>query len=446
MTDLFRIFNDAGHSIFMVGGCVRDSLLGVKSNDIDYATSARPKETIKILEGAGLLAIPIGMEFGTIQTIIDGEKVEITTYRCAESYTKGSRKPTVKFGDTIRDDLVRRDFTINALAKNAHGFVIDLFDGQSDLANKIIRTPSNPVDAFTDDPLRILRAARFVAREFGQIERETLNAMCVCRDLVSELSAERVFEEMTKLLMAQDPVAGLRVLEETGVLPILFPELNPVLRFNLEVGKWHHLSIWEHTLAVVDLTPPIPEVRWAALFHDVAKPGCWSKDHKGVHYLQHDKRGAEIWNSIARRLKVSNDFREHVFTLIKEHQCLRNEMGVKGIRRLIHRLGDCLDHLFIHTQADIMAHVPHIVVPKLNELDELRRRVNEVLAGPEPVTGQLPKGTGDVVCEALGIKPGPELGTVMKRLQKMLINGDLSLSSDFAKAAKGCYMPEKGKK
>lgn len=439
MEKLFQAFHSAGHDLFEVGGCVRDSLLGVEPNDIDFATDARPEKTMEILRQAGMKVIPIGLEFGTVQTILDGEKVEITTFRCKESYTKGSRKPEVVFGDNIKDDLARRDFTFNAIAvRIGPGSIVDPFGGKDDLANEIIRTPGDPVVAFTDDPLRILRAARFVARGMGQIERETLNAMCVCKDLLLDLSVERVFEEMTKLLMAKDPVAGLRALEEIGIFSVLFPEMNPVLDFTEDVGKWHHLSVWEHTLMVVDNTPAIPEVRWAALFHDVAKPMCWSKhDKTGVHFLKHDKFGAEIWDSVARRLKASNSFREHVRDLIFEHQCLRNEMGVKGIRRLIHRLGDRLDNLFHHTRADIIGHTPHIVEPKLKELDELRRRVDEVLAGPKPVTNKLPRGTGDVVCEALGIKPGPELGVIMKRLQRMMVNGDVTATSDFAKVAKG---------
>lgn len=434
---LHKAFSDAGHTLFEVGGCVRDKLLGVKPNDIDFATSARPEETMQILRTAGMKVIPIGLEFGTVQTVLDGEKVEITTFRCKESYTKASRKPEVVFGDSIEADLVRRDFTFNAIASRVGcGSIVDPFDGVADLKAGIIRTPSDPSMAFTDDPLRMLRAARFVARGMGHIHEDTMQAMVKHRDLVLDLSAERVFEEMTKLLMAKDPVAGLRDLDNTGIFRVLFPEMEPVLDFTEDTGKWHHLSIWEHTLMVVDNTPAIPEVRWAALFHDVAKPQCWNVTHTGVHFLRHDKIGSEIWDSVARKLKASNSFREHVRDLILEHQCLRNEMGVKGVRRLIHRLGNRLDNLFHHTRADIIGHTPQIVWRKLTELAELRSRVDAVLDGPEPVTNKMPRGTGNVVCEALGIKPGPELGAVMQNLQKMMVDGDLNASSDFASAAR----------
>jgi len=436
MQRLYQIFDDAGHTLFAVGGCVRHHLMGVEPNDIDFATSARPEETVEILHAAGMAHIPLGIEFGTIQTVLDGEKVEITTFRCSESYKKGDRKPSVVFGNSIDEDLIRRDFTFNALARAADGSIIDLFGGEDDLANGIIRTPGDPSVAFTDDPLRLLRAARFVARGMGEIERMTLNAMCVHKDLLLDLSAERVFEEMTKLLMVKDPVAGLRVLEEIGAFSVLFPEMNPVLDFDQDTGKWHHLSIWEHTLVVVENTPAIPEVRWAALFHDVAKPVCWSKTGTGIHFLRHDHVGSESWDSVAVRLKCSNEFKDHVSKLIFEHQCLRNEMGIKGIRRLIHRLGDRLDNLFAHTRADIKGHIPHIVKPKLAELDELRKRVDAVLDGPTPVTNKMPRGTGDLVSAATGIKPGPELGAVMRKLQQMMVDGELSASSDFAAVAK----------
>lgn len=428
MKELFKAFHDADHTLFKVGGCVRDFVMGLDSNDIDFATSARPEQIKEILRAAQLKVITIGERFGTIQTIIDGEKIEITTFRCAESYKKGDRKPLVVFGDTIESDLARRDLTFNSLAQDVDGTIIDLFGGVADADNGIIRTPGNPNTAFTEDPLRILRTARFVARGMGKIHPDTAQAMREHRELVLDLSVERVFEEMTKLLVAKDPVAGLRVLDKAGVLSVLFPELIPVLEFDEDTGKWHHLSIWEHTLMVVDNTPAISEVRWGALFHDSAKPQCWSKKDGNVHFYRHDVVGSEIFESVATRLRCSNAFKAHVSKLIFEHQNLRNSMGVKGIRRLIHRLGDKLDNLFHHTRADIISHVPHIVEGKLAELDELRSRVSAVLDGPEPVTNKMPRGTGDLVCETLGIKPGPKLGKIMKKLQQMLIDGDIKLN------------------
>lgn len=437
LTKLAQAFEATGHSLFMVGGCVRDELIGAAPNDIDFATSARPDEISSILSSAGLKVIPIGIDFGTIQTIIEDEKVEITTFRCKESYTKGSRKPSVVFGDNIKGDLERRDFTINAIAcRVGAGSVVDPFGGVDDLRNGIIRTPSDPSIAFSDDPLRMLRAARFVSRGFGKLHDDTFEAIKKHGDLVAGLSAERIFEELTKLLMTDNPVAGLRILEETGILVKIFPEFQAMLSFTEDVGKWHHLSIWEHTLETVGGSKKVPEVRWAALFHDIAKPSCWSKKGKDVHFYQHDRVGSGMWTGIAGRLKCSTKFSKHVETLIYEHQSLNNQMGTRGMRRLVHRLGDCLDNLFFLSEADIKAHVPRIVEPKLKELFELRSRVDDVLNATNSVSAKMPRGTGNLICDALNIKPGPQLGVIMKTLQGMLVDGDLNAQSDFVAEAK----------
>lgn len=434
---LAQAFIDAGHELFEVGGCVRDKLLGVEPNDVDFATSASPDQTSEILANAGFKVIPIGIEFGTIQTEVAGEKVEITTFRCKESYTKGSRKPAVVFGKTIQEDLARRDFTFNAIAyRVGPGSIVDPFGGASDLAAGVIRTPGDPTVAFTDDPLRMLRAARFVARGLGDIHETTLKAMIDHRKLVHDLSAERVFEEMTKLLVSANPVKGLEVLEVTGLLGELFPELQTVVDFREDPGRWHRLPVWEHTLEVVAGVSPVSEVRWAALFHDVAKPMCWSVTDTGTHFYEHDHVGAKVWEIVAGRLKTSRKFRETVSQLIWEHQNLRNQMGPKGVRRLIHRLGDNLDLLFDLAQSDIRAHVEHIVEPKLKELAALHARVRKVWAGPAPVTNRLPKGTGNLLQTKLGLK-GPDLGVVMKRLQKMMVEGTITAESDLVKVAKG---------
>jgi putative nucleotidyltransferase with HDIG domain len=439
---IFDIFEAAGHDIFLVGGFVRDKILGIASNDIDFATSAKPRETMAVLESAGLPVIPIGEAFGTIQTILDDEKVEITTFRCKESYTKGSRKPSVEFGSTIEEDLVRRDFTFNAMAMRSDGSLVDPFGGQSDLEHGIVRVPGNPVETFTDDPLRILRAARFMSKVFADcIDADTLEGMRSCASLTSELSAERVFEEMTKLLTSLNPAAGLRILVDSGVMGVLFPELLQVVEDERPQGKWHHLSVWEHTLEVVSQSSErIPEVRWAALFHDVAKPMCRSVDSKGdVHFFKHDAKGAEIWESVARRLKTSREFREHVSQLIFEHQNGRRPMGNKAVRRLVHRLGVRLDNLFELERADILAHHPKFEESSLADLNAIIRATREVGS----VSDKLPTGTGDVVAKALGIKPGPELGVIIKKLQKQLVEGTLTLESDFVKAARGLQQPKR---
>jgi putative nucleotidyltransferase with HDIG domain len=433
MNKIFEIFKDAGHDIFLVGGFVRDRVLGIDSNDLDLATSAKPKETIAILEKAGLPSIPIGIEFGTIQTIIDDKKVEITTFRCKESYTKGSRHPVVKFGATIDEDLARRDFTFNAMAIGSDGCIIDPFGGREDLENRIIRTPGDPVEAFTDDPLRMLRAFRFLSKGIvNEICQETFDAIIQCAPLTKNLSGERVFEEVGKLLMSLEPVVGLSCMLKSGVLAHLFPELSELAQDNRPQGKWHHLLVWDHTLQVIDHAASIPEVKWAALFHDVGKPICRSVSPSGnVHFLKHDQIGADIWRNVAKRLKTSKEFQEHVAQLILEHQNGRRSMSVKAVRRLKHRLGDRLNNLFELGRADIMGHNPKFLADSLNE----QNSVIAMAAKIGEVNDKLPSGTGTKISEALGIKPGPELGVVIKRLQKRLVEGTLTVESDFVKEA-----------
>lgn len=444
-TDLFELFSTHGHDLFLVGGSVRDGILGVESDDRDFATDAHPDDICTVLSSAGFKVIPIGWDpdkgiaFGTIQTIIGEDKVEITTFRTHESYVKGSRKPKVVFGTSLKDDLIRRDFTVNTLARDGDGHLIDLFHGEQDLRDGIIRTPGDPVQSFTDDPLRILRACRFMARGIGkEIEASTFEAMIECAPLLSELSTERVFEEMTKLLLSIKPEEGLRILAQIGALKVLFPELQRVVEFNAAQGDYHHLTVWDHTLATVVGTPPKAEARWAALFHDVAKPECFKMREGKVTFRDHNSVGADTWTFAAKRLKVSNKFRHDVYLLIYEHQSLpQTEMKVKALRRLMHRVGDCLCDLFALVEADIRSHHPDVVDGDLADLAEMRVRVDAVLKDGSEVTSKLPHGTGDVVADALGLRPGPELGVVMRRLQKMMVEGAVTAESDFAKVAKG---------
>jgi len=432
MTDfakLHKAFDEAGHDLYEVGGCVRDRLLGVTPNDTDFATSALPEETMEILTNAGYKHYPLGIEFGTIQTMVGEDKVEITTYRSSESYVKGDRKPAVVFGSSIEEDLKRRDFSINAMAW-CDGKLVDPFGGKADLENGVIRTPSDPAISFTDDPLRMLRGCRFIARGLGQWHFNTHNAIYNFKGLVKDLSGERIFEEVTKLLLTPKPSKGLRAMEETGLLKELFPELQVVADFKNDPGKYHHLLVWDHTLLVVDNGYKNEPVMWATLFHDISKPECWTKKDGNVHFYQHDKRGSEVWSLVAKRLKCSNKFSNDVCQLIYEHQNLRGNMGIKGIRRLIHRLGDGIENQFRLAYADIVGHKPNLVKSSLDDLNGLKRRVDEMLAGPEPVTNKLPRGTGDIVCEVLKISPGPKLGKTMKILQQMMVDGDLKFGED----------------
>lgn len=452
--ELFTAFESAGEELFFVGGFVRDKLRhNMQSNpldalvddfvpnDVDFATSSGPKKTIKILKDHGFKAIPIGMEFGTIQTFVGNMKVEITTFRCDESYTKGSRKPAVKFGRTIKDDLARRDLTINAIAMRQDGSIIDPFKGCEDLKEGVLVTPIHPAMSFSDDPLRMLRVCRFQAKGFGKVTWEVSRIMRELAHKIKEISSERVFEEMSKLLMLEDPTAGLRLMSVTGLMENLFPEIQTMINFKNDQGPWHSKAVWPHTLGVIRQSPRILEVRWAALFHDVAKPQTYVETGTGVHFYQHDWKGSLMWESVARRLKVGNAFKKHVSVLIYEHLqpsllAESNEVTTKALRRLVKRTGDKLENLFHLSLADITSHNPERVRVKREACLALKERIDKLIEREDIVKLKLPKGTGMVMAKALGIKPGPQLGEIMKKLNKKLIDGEINLSDDFVKIAK----------
>lgn len=453
--NIFDIFEKEGHSIYAVGGFVRDYLNNRMSNDlkhpvdpyvpfvysdIDFATSARPEQTISILEKNGLKAIPIGIDFGTIQTIVDDKKIEITTFRCKESYTKGSRKPAVVFGNTIEEDLARRDFTINAIAMNKDGTLIDPFEGYSALIQGLLMCPIEPQESFSDDPLRMLRACRFHAKYAGvaQLEAEAITSLS---SRIHDVSAERIFEEMSKILLLPHADKALRLMADVGLIKEIFPELQVVVDFKKDQGKWHYKDVWNHTLQVVASCPPTLEVRWSGLMHDIAKPLTYSVDDTGVHFFQHEIVGEKIWNNIADRLKVSNEFKEHVAFLIKEHlqpaQLSNNGCSSKSLRRLITKAKskDRLNNLFDLSLADITSHNPTIVQEKRNKCIELRNKIDDILNNQNVFNLKLPSGLGLILMKELNIQ-GKHLGDIMKQLHTKLIDGEINLDSDFVNEAK----------
>lgn len=462
---LFKMFEENGEELYLVGGFVRDHIFAdmqddpviggdghsskdalqnaIKSGekDVDFATSAHPEKTIKIFKQHGLRAIPIGIEFGTVGTKVDGVKVEITTFRCAESYTKGSRKPAVVFGDTIESDLARRDFTINAIAMKQDGALIDPFGGAADIIQGIFGTPIEPEVSFSDDPLRMLRACRFQAREWN-LEGSTGMAMTKLAHKIHEISKERVFEEISKLLMSKDPTKGLTLMVGTGLMNELFPEIQAVVDFKQNQGEWHSKAVWPHTLQVVRESPQILEIRWSALFHDVAKPQTYTETDTGIHFYQHDWKGALKWDEIARRLKVSNNFKRDVHTLIFEHlqpSLLARSVDAptdKALRRLVRRLGTrtMLDNLFHLSAADITSSKPERVTEGRARTVRLKERIDALLDAEDIITLKLPKGTGTELMNALGLRRN-KLGEVMKILTQRLVDGDITLGSNFVAEA-----------
>lgn len=432
---LGRAFADAGFELAVVGGPVRDALLGRSTHDLDYATNARPDDILRIVKPLAQATWEIGREFGTIGAKVwdadagVSEQVEITTYR-ADSYDGVTRKPTVEFGDTLEQDLARRDFTVNAMALRVPGpTLVDPAGGVEDLLAGVLRTPSDPDVSFGDDPLRMLRAARFAAQLQFAVAAPTLEAMTRLRETLSIVSAERIQSELVKLLQTDDPVRGLRILVETGLAEQFLPEL-PALQ--LEVDEHHHhKDVYEHSLTVLrqaielehsrhpDAAPDVT-VRLAALLHDIGKPATRKLEPGGgVSFHHHDVKGARLARKRMNALRFDSATISAVCQLIEQH--LRFFGYAEGtwtdsaVRRYVRDAGDELERLHILTRADVTTRNRRKAARLRTAYDDLERRIAE-LEEQEQLDAMRPELDGNRIQEVLGIRPGREVGEAYRFL------------------------------
>ncbi len=304
--------------IYLVGGSVRDEILGIEPQDYDFATPFSPEEIETAIRNAGRRPYLTGKRFGTIGVKIDGQLVEITSFR-AEKYIAGSRKPTVTYVNDIIADLNRRDFTINAIAKRDSRY-IDPWNGIEDLKAGIIRCVGSPNTRFKEDPLRLLRAARFMAQLGFEIESKTQKSAMQKNYKILEVSKERWVTELDKLLLTNKPSVGLNFLMETGIMKFMMPEIAIQYKLDQET-PYHDFDLWVHTCKVVDATPKDIILRWAALLHDVGKPFVRVRKENPFRYVyaQHDLLGADMVDKLARHLKFSNERRECLVEIVKDH-------------------------------------------------------------------------------------------------------------------------------
>jgi poly(A) polymerase len=426
MFNLYSVFEKAGYSLFLVGGSVRDELLGLPPGDLDYATDALPGDAADILSEKGIKTIPTGALFGTV-TAFDAntqEKFEITTFRSKEIYRRGSRHPRVEFGKSIEDDLYRRDFTINAMAKNSKGELIDPCGGLRDIERRLIDTPCNPDSAFMDDPLRILRAYRFAAKlGFTISERVRKSARNYSLEL-STISAERKYKELTGLLTAdcgQKSADALSMMKQDGVLMRVLPELENLFVIDgLKQGRYHRSDAWQHTLDVVAHVPPIAVLRWAALLHDSAKGLVRTVDAEGEpHFYGHDIEGEKIADSVSERLRFSRADKRALCVLVRNHMSpvqYRPEWGNSAVKRLMRNASDQLANLFLLAEADINAHSEDFVKQSLGFLGELQERTAKLDTGRI-----IPPQIGQNLL-AMGFE-GPVIGRVISILEDMAADG-----------------------
>ena len=305
---------------YMVGGSVRDEILGIEPHDYDFTTSLNPDQIEQAIRNEGKHPFLVGKKFGTIGVKVDGAMVEITTFR-SEEYEKDNRKPKVTFVKDITADLMRRDFTINAMAKRGDK-IIDPFGGQEDLKNKVIRAVGKPSARFKEDPLRMLRAIRFAAQFNFNIEEETFESIVKNASKILTVSRERWMIELNKILLTKDEFGlrhGLNYLGMSRLLNFMMPELSLQVGFD-QKSEYHDFTLWEHTIEVVCATPPELNMRWAALLHDIAKPFVMTPNKKGYNnYIHHEELGAEIVKKMARYLNWDNDKKDAVYNLVKDH-------------------------------------------------------------------------------------------------------------------------------
>nr|WP_246166506.1 CCA tRNA nucleotidyltransferase [Nocardioides psychrotolerans] len=443
--DLGRVFNDAGHELALVGGPVRDAMLGRRHNDLDFATSAHPDDTERLLQAWGDATWDMGRDFGTIGCRKGDWIVEVTTYR-SEVYDVASRKPDVDFGDSLAGDLGRRDFTVNAMAVMVPGRVVeDPFGGVVDLAHRVLRTPGRPEDSFSDDPLRMMRAARFAAQLGFTVDPAVVAAMTAMADRIEIISAERVRDELVKLVCAPHPRLGLSLLVETGLAQRVLPEL-PALA--LERDEHHrHKDVYEHTLTVleqaIDLEPRLggePDFvsRFAALMHDVGKPRTRTfVDDGTVTFHHHDVVGAKITRKRMKALKFSNDETAAVSKLVELHLRFHGygngEWTDSAVRRYVRDAGDQLERLHVLTRADCTTRNQRKADRLRRTYDGLEERIAR-LREQEELDSIRPDLDGNQIMEILEIGPGREVGLAYQHLLEVRMD-DGPMSEEQARQA-----------
>ncbi|MEW1719697.1 CCA tRNA nucleotidyltransferase [Streptomyces sp. NPDC093109] len=457
--DLARRFQEAGFSLALVGGSVRDALLGRLGNDLDFTTDARPEDVLKIVRPWADAVWEVGIAFGTVGCQKDarvGETdqrflVEVTTYR-SEAYDRTSRKPEVSYGDSIEEDLVRRDFTVNAMAVALpQKEFIDPHGGLKDLSERVLRTPGAPEDSFSDDPLRMLRAARFAAQLDFDVAPEVVAAMKDMAGRIEIVSAERVRDEVNKLILSTHPRKGLALLVDTGLADHILPEL-PALR--LESDEHHrHKDVYEHSLIVleqaIDLEENGPDLvlRLAALLHDIGKPRTrrFEKDGR-VSFHHHEVVGAKMTKKRMAALKYSNELVRDVSRLVELHLRFHGygtgEWTDSAVRRYVRDAGPLLERLHKLTRSDCTTRNKRKAAALSRAYDGLEERVAQ-LQEQEELDSIRPDLDGNQIMEILGVRPGPEIGAAYAFLLELrLENGPMG--HDAAVTALKKWWAERG--
>jgi poly(A) polymerase len=455
--ELGRLFESAGFELSLVGGPVRDLFLGSPALDLDFTTNATPDQTLAVARGWADAHWEIGRDFGTIGLRRGEAMIEVTTYR-AEAYDPDSRKPSVAFGRKLEDDLFRRDFTINSMALRLPSLeLVDPYGGISDLSAGILRTPGRPEDSFSDDPLRMMRAARFASRLDIDPAPEVVAAMEEMAERIGIISAERVRDELVKLINGRNPRRGVDLMVDTGLADRVLPEI-PALK--MEMDEHHrHKDVYQHSLTVLmqaadletDAEGPVPgpdfTLRFAALMHDVGKPATRRVEQGGaVSFRHHDVVGAKQVKKRMRELRFDNETIRNVARLVELHMRFYG-YGDAGwtdsaVRRYVRDAGDQLQRLHRLTRSDVTTRNKRKAQRLEFAYDDLERRIEE-LSAQEELEAIRPELDGRQIMEILGIPPGPEVGEAYNHLLNLRLD-EGTLGHDAAVERLRAWWAERG--
>lgn len=419
--DVHRIaqqLRGAGFRAWVVGGCTRDLLLYREVHDWDVATDATPQQVMKLFRRV----IPTGVQHGTVTVMLGRKGYEVTTLRGEGPYSDGRHPDSVVFVSDLHQDLARRDFTINAIAvEPGEGRLIDPFDGQADLQQRVIRAVGEPAERFREDGLRLMRAARFSATLGFDIEERTRQAMIETHEMLRKVSAERVRDELLKLLASKQPSRGLQVMLDTGLLAIALPEMVPSV--GCEQNRYHAYDVWTHTLVTVEAIGPDPMMRLAALLHDVGKPSSRGINPQTNDYTfyGHERLGADMAYRICERLRLSNDERARVVDVVRHHLVVYEpEWTDAAVRRWLRRVGE-------HRMADVLALAEADARGKgtdpadqLERLQSLQQRVHMLRQQGMALTTRDLAVNGRDLMQQLGLSPGPLVGRILEHLLEVV--------------------------
>lgn len=438
LRDLGSVFAAAGHELYLVGGSVRDALLGRLGTDLDFTTDARPEQMQRLLRSWADALWDTGIEFGTLGVGKGADRLEITTFR-ADSYDQVSRNPQVRFGDRLDDDLVRRDFTVNAMAvrvtEDGPGEFLDPLGGLVALRERLLDTPAAPEVSFGDDPLRMLRAARFVSQLRFAVAPRVLTAMTEMAPQLARITAERVAAELDKLLLGADPVAGIELLVETGLGEVVLPEVGAM---RMAIDEHHqHKDVYQHSLTVlrqaIDLEQGEPDLvlRWAALLHDIGKPP--TRRHEpdgGVSFHHHEVVGSKMARKRMRALKYSkqmvDDVSQLVYLHLRFHGYGDGKWTDSAVRRYVTDAGPLLERLHKLVRADCTTRNKRRAARLQANYDDLEHRIAD-LAAKEDLQRVRPDLDGNEIMTILGIPAGPQVGQAWQYLKELRLDrGPLS--------------------